>query len=568
MTSLSVVIPTHNVGPWIGETLTSVLDQDLPSMEVIVVDDASTDDTTAVVERFAEADARVRLFRASERGGGSARNRGVAEASGRYLVFCDGDDLIPPGAYAAFVRSLDESGSDIVFGDFLKFSPTDTWRPTASMSAYGRPASGVSLVDEPTLILARPCWNKAFRRDFWQANGIEYPDVPRSNDIVPMVKAYANARSIDIIPDVVYLYRERPGGTSMTAKADSVDSMVSYLTQELECARIVAALDDQAVTTAYRRLIWDRDGFIHVAKFAKFAAAREGGHSRDAEVAAAVEELLEFVGPPPAGIPEFKMLTLTLASHAQWVAARVASSWELEYDTPDFEDLAGLLTTLSEIEYPVAAGDRIPWLALRALQSHLPDRTDAGAWADAARALAAFAGPDALSAISEIGSAGTRPDDVTALRTSAAAMIRELRGGTTFVVSGQSVLGADRCAPVLWPVDGTREAIEPESVRWEREVVEGRESGRWLWFASYPRKSLPTHDLFQPAMRLREPRVVVTADSRPPLPEYSVLDSFIYERHRDVVVVYRRRGRFFRAVRRAFIIAGSTAKRVLPRARP
>ncbi|MDZ8171044.1 glycosyltransferase family 2 protein [Microbacterium xanthum] len=562
---LSVVIPTHDVGAWIAETLTSVLAQDIADMEVIVVDDASTDDTAEIVSRFAASDDRVRLVHAALRGGGSARNRGVQEAAGRYLVFCDGDDLVPQGAYRSMVGSLEDSGSDIAFGDFLKFSPTDTWRPTASMAAYARPARGIRLVDEPTLILARPCWNKVFRREFWTAAGIAFPDVPRSNDIVPMVSAYARAERVDILSDVVYLYRERPGATSMTAKADSADSVLSYLTQERECARVIADLGDAALTSAYRRLIWDRDGFVHVAKF---AASDERG-DREGEIAAMLADLLALVGPAPVGIAPFKVLTLTLAARSQWTPAKVASGWETRYDTPDLGELAALLDALAQNGERLAPDDRIAWLSVRALQSWMPDRTEPAGWAAAAAALARQCGDRILARVAEIGSAALDLGDVVAERRAVAALATRLRGGTTLHVTGQSDLGADDCVPVLWPVDGESAVIEPTTVSWQR-VEPGDDdaadlsSPHRVWTAEYPRKNVPTHVLFQPALRLAS-GLIVTADSRPPLPDYSVMDSFIYERHRDVVVIYRRRGRIVRAVRRAFIIAGTAVMKLLRR---
>nr|BFF13335.1 hypothetical protein GCM10025699_46380 [Microbacterium flavescens] len=95
---LSVVVPVHNVGPWIEQCLTSILDQDVSSMEVIVVDDHSTDDTVERILAVAGDDPRLRLITAPpRRGGAHARNRGVDLAVGEFLVFADGDDLVPRG---------------------------------------------------------------------------------------------------------------------------------------------------------------------------------------------------------------------------------------------------------------------------------------------------------------------------------------------------------------------------------------------------------------------------------------------------------------------------------------
>ncbi|MEV8273878.1 glycosyltransferase family 2 protein [Microbacterium sp. NPDC077184] len=561
--SLSVVIPTHNVGPWIEETLRSVLAQDLPDMEIIVVDDASEDDTLSLVNLAVAEDSRVRLIRAAARGGGSARNRGVQEARGRYIAFCDGDDLVPAGAYRALVDSLEASGSDIAFGDFLKFSPTDTWRPTATMAAFSRPAQRRRLVDEPTLILSRPCWNKVFRRDFWVREALAFPDVPRSNDIVPMTQAYVRAGAVDIIDSVVYLYRERPGSTSMTARADSTDSMLSYLTQELACARLISAMGDEALTSTYSRLIWDRDGFVHVAKF---ASAQRADDDRERRAAELLRELLTYAGPPPSSVGDLKVLTMSLGAQGRWAAAKVAGEWETGFLTPDLGDLADFLrayTTLVETPRRAESRERVGWLTRRALQADIPERRDAGLWAYAAETAGAAFGRKVLDSIADLDGGKVPLLDVVPGRAQAGGVVRALRGGSRLTVEGQSDLSGAECEPVLWDLSGKARVVVPSSVSWSREVGEGHQTSHWQWTADYRRTALPLLTELQPCLRLRQNGRIVSIDSRPPLPEYSVFDSFIYERHRDVVVLYRRRGRVFRAVRRALIIVAAQLRRLV-----
>lgn len=288
-TLLSVVIPTHNVEPWIDELLTSVLAQGLPGMEVIVVDDHSVDGTLERVRRRADLDPRVRLIEARDAGGATARNIGVASSSGRYIVFADGDDIVPHGAYVAMVESAENSGSDIVFGDYLKFSTTSTWNPTKNWPGHRSQRNSVPFASEPSLIRGRACWNKLFRRSLLTDNGITFPEVPRSNDIVPMTKAYLAARRVDVVEDCVYLYRQRPGTSSMTARAGAEVASVSYLTQEAECARLIVLHDDDAVMSAYSSLIFDSDAWVHLHGY----LLGLDGSNVSAEVLAAVDALFD-----------------------------------------------------------------------------------------------------------------------------------------------------------------------------------------------------------------------------------------------------------------------------------
>ncbi|MFF2370079.1 glycosyltransferase family 2 protein [Agromyces sp. NPDC058110] len=310
--TLSVIIPTHDVATWIEETLESVLAQHVPGgLEVLVVDDHSTDRTVALVESIAASDPRVRLVRATARGGGSARNAGVAAAHGRYVAFCDGDDLVPDGAYAALLSSLEASGSDLAFGDYLKFSPTRTWRPTGAWPAYERPGSGFAVADRPSLLFGRACWNKVFRRDFWDAADLSFPDVPRSNDIVPMTRAYLAARSVDLVEDVVYLYRERLGTGSMTSRASSAESIISYLEQELSCAELIARSGADPLRSAHASLIVERDGWVH---FAGWLRASERDAETDERVVSLFARLLASSGRGIDSMPSSaRRATLTLA---------------------------------------------------------------------------------------------------------------------------------------------------------------------------------------------------------------------------------------------------------------
>ena len=294
--TLTVVIPTHDVGPWIAECLKSVLRQTEQSIEVIVVDDHSTDDTVGIVDTMMRADPRIRLVIAEDRGGANARNSGAALARGRYLIFADGDDIVPDNAYASLVESLEVSQSDMAVGNFLKFSAKKTWEPGVNWRLFSHPQQSVELADRPALIRGRACWNKMFRTEFWLGEAIEFPEVVRSNDIVPMTQALTAARSIDIVPDFVYLYRDRPGMASMTARASRVASLLSYLEQELICARLVVAHSHAEVINEYFSLFCQADGWVHLSKFRSMPISRSGDDGVQLDRAAHIlDEILALV---------------------------------------------------------------------------------------------------------------------------------------------------------------------------------------------------------------------------------------------------------------------------------
>jgi glycosyltransferase involved in cell wall biosynthesis len=113
----SVVVPAHNVERTLHVAIRSVLDQTLPALEVVVVDDGSSDSTAEIAATFGE---RVRLIRKENGGTASARNRGIAEARGDVICFLDADDRYEPGRLEAIAAKLEaEPGLDGVLTDAL-----------------------------------------------------------------------------------------------------------------------------------------------------------------------------------------------------------------------------------------------------------------------------------------------------------------------------------------------------------------------------------------------------------------------------------------------------------------
>ncbi len=314
--SLSVIVPTRNARPWVGELLDSLLAQDAEDVEIIVVDNGSTDGTAAFVEEAAACDPRVRLITSEATSAAAARNEGVDAATGEYLVFADSDDIVPDGAYRTMLDSLEASGSDIVIGDHLKFSVDRTWSPTRRWHPFDAARVGVAPTEVPELLSGRPCWNRMFRRSFWDQAGLRFPEVPSVEDIEPMTRAFVAARSIDVVPDCVYLYRDRGDATSLSVRADA-DVTRRYLEQELACAALVR--HDPVLRSQHAEIVLDADGWAHLQRFLLSAPSDET-MSDIAESTAALLDAIPHDGLGRVG-PVRRVLWL-LVRLGDWAAAR------------------------------------------------------------------------------------------------------------------------------------------------------------------------------------------------------------------------------------------------------
>ncbi|MGI6879182.1 glycosyltransferase family 2 protein [Microbacterium sp. gxy059] len=544
---LSVVIPTHNVRPWVRQTLDSVLEQDVDPLEVIVVDDRSSDGTREYLDERAAEDPRLVVLSSDAPGGGSARNTGADRARGRFLVFCDGDDLVPRGAYRALVDGLIASGSDIAFGDFLKFRAADTWRPTAAMAAYGRRRSGATLADDPTLLYSRACWNKAFRRDFWEREGIRFPDVPRSNDIRPMTSAYLAAGRVDTVPDVVYVYRERPGSGSMTSRAASPESLLSYLEQESACARLVAARRDAGLERVFSNLVWDRDGYVHVAKHLLALTEGEG----DPRVSTAVAGLLALSPAPTGSVPAPRELVLRLTAEGEIRAARAAAragaargeAAEVE-DAEAWRDWDALFRVFEEGDGPTDE-ERLVLAERFARQVGARVPRQAEEWRRLVERARRVLGDRA--AMFSPSAHGLSADDARRvdLAERVDAKVSGIAGGQVLVVEG-SALARD-VSPGLFDAEtGEARVIPPASVAWRAD------GERQAFSAAFPVASLPLHRPLSPVVSDGAGLVVPLAGEAS-LPPYAARDAFLYDGYDGVTVVRRRRHWIPRGARRALL---------------
>lgn len=205
--TLSIIMPAFNVSEYVNDSIDSILKQNLRDLELIVVDDGSTDATAAQVESLAERDHRITLIRTPNQGPGVARNRGISAAHGRYLTFADADDRVLPGAYSALVGSLEDTSSDLATGTYVRIGPTGVVRPQVSERVHSRIRTAITLADAPELLEEPVVWNKVFRRDLWDRAIYAFPDATNYEDQEPAYRALIGAKAIDVLTKDVYAWR-------------------------------------------------------------------------------------------------------------------------------------------------------------------------------------------------------------------------------------------------------------------------------------------------------------------------------------------------------------------------
>ncbi|MFC4057840.1 CDP-glycerol glycerophosphotransferase family protein [Planomonospora corallina] len=211
MPLISVIVPVYNVEPYLRACLESLAAQTWRDIEVVMVDDGSPDASAGIAEEYQERDPRFRLLRQANAGLGAARNAGLSRASGEFVAFLDSDDLLPLHALEAMAGSLLETGSDLVSGNVKRFGGRRMRQPPMHRVVCARPVRRTHVTSYDALLRDRLVTNKLWRRSFWDEHGFAFPEGVLYEDIAVALPAHFLAKTVDVLTEDVYLWREREG---------------------------------------------------------------------------------------------------------------------------------------------------------------------------------------------------------------------------------------------------------------------------------------------------------------------------------------------------------------------
>jgi CDP-glycerol glycerophosphotransferase len=206
--AVTVVVIAYDDAANLPTAVRSATAQTLRDIEVIVVDDASTDGTGAVADVLAAADARVRTVHLDVNSGGCSRPRnvGMTHARGRYLMFLDSDDELDRTACGTLVRVAERTGVDLVSGRVIRYHQTRK-RSAGWYDRLFREAAVVDgILDRPELLYDSISTNKLYRREFVEREELRFPEGLHYEDLLFTTEAYCTARGIAVVPDVVYVW--------------------------------------------------------------------------------------------------------------------------------------------------------------------------------------------------------------------------------------------------------------------------------------------------------------------------------------------------------------------------
>ena len=264
---ISVIIPFYNGATHLPECVTSVLNQTYANLEVILIDDGSTDASSRQAEEFRQRDPRVRVLHKANGGPGDSRTAGLAMATGEYVAFVDHDDRLEPTSLAQLMALQERTQAEIVMANFffyvegedgfqVAFSKDDyfeqVYTPTEWLAMEYKRDFGISEC------FSVP-WGKLYRRQLW--DDVAFPVDQPSEDDFTTWRVYLEADRLAFMNAGLYMYRQRPD--SLSARKNPTEIFTLAAVEKRLATLALLGLNLTPELEAYRlRLLSHRDKMV------------------------------------------------------------------------------------------------------------------------------------------------------------------------------------------------------------------------------------------------------------------------------------------------------------------
>lgn len=225
---VSIIVPVYNVKSYVGECVESLCRQTYTNLEILLVDDGSTDGSGEVCDEYAGRDERIRVIHQANRGLSGARNMGLDDARGEYIAFVDSDDLVSTNYVETLYELLMKYEADIAACAYIKGTTeqlTDIREKVLSLD-------NVKEICMPSVKLLKQwhgkykqqetvAWNKLYCREVWNGRKkIRFPESRNHEDVLISHLVVQGAKTIVLTTEILYFYRIRKGSITLQTEYD------------------------------------------------------------------------------------------------------------------------------------------------------------------------------------------------------------------------------------------------------------------------------------------------------------------------------------------------------------
>ena len=229
---ITIVIPVYNVEEYLGKCVDSILKQKFDKIEIIIVDDGSTDQSLIIAQKYQKKYQEIiRVIPQDNKGQGGARNTGIRNATGKYLLFVDSDDTIKKGMLKTLYYNMENSNADVIlFG--IEYVD-EKGRVLLHRTEFDDKYKEFTLQEQPYLFTKDGyIWDKMYRTELFLKNDIWFPERMWYEDLNVESKILLCANKIVFVNEIFYEYLQRNGSTMHNCAVEKNEDML-YIVEDI-----------------------------------------------------------------------------------------------------------------------------------------------------------------------------------------------------------------------------------------------------------------------------------------------------------------------------------------------
>lgn len=233
---VSVIVPVYNSEQYLNTCIDSIINQTYPNIEIILVNDGSTDQSGAICEEYAKNDARVKVIHKKNGGNGDARNTGLKHVQGKWIAWIDNDDMMHKRQIEILLSVAEAKKADIVVGGYCAIENDELPEDKVIDEDFVQRAEVLTdkhlyddeFIKKRSMILTTP-WSKIYKKEIYE--GIQYPARSRHDDTWTTWRTYENAHTVAFIPESLYYWRNNPNSFSRVFDTSHFTGIDAYKEQ-------------------------------------------------------------------------------------------------------------------------------------------------------------------------------------------------------------------------------------------------------------------------------------------------------------------------------------------------
>lgn len=249
---ISIIIPAYNAAAFLDRCIKSIQSQSINNIEIIIINNGSTDKTDQIIDKYKSFDMRIKKIKVeSNRGVGRARNLGLQQSCGKYIMFCDSDDAYPFNGISRCYEIAEKEHADIVVGNFTQLRDDEEYNIFMPKTQVEKESEFLAFFDTGVI------WNKLYRKSFLEKNNLCFKPYSYGEDTLFLGECYICDPRISFCTDCMYLHYHRSKNFSVKqlTKFYTADALGEYLSVGMKLYKMPFVCEENDFVKEYLRYL-------------------------------------------------------------------------------------------------------------------------------------------------------------------------------------------------------------------------------------------------------------------------------------------------------------------------